>query len=316
MLSYILRNNLRAVKAAIALRKQKQKQVFELTLNGGFGDVILDSQFLLALRDKYPKADIKVYYRDDHGDSDPDPSNFSWGKTRHYTTIDGGKANPITEWLDALCCTNSNVGCCIDVERGIRVYPESVHKLFSGYWRPEKFNKLVNQKVFETHSKSISQVLLQYEAELFGDEVPVVALHLRRNASKIMAMAEEIQQHIPNVRFALLGSSEHQDLPSIDGLNDVVSLIDSYTKGLGTLDVLYLSRKSNLFIGGRGGFELFHWLSEVPSICFFDEMGLQEVRQLWWHPSLWEDNKINKLYLEDSDLSTIWSHVEKASIFK
>jgi len=311
MFRYVLKNNYRAIKSFIALQQQKKKQIFELTLNGGFGDIILDSQFLLALRSKYPKAEINVYYRDDEAIAEP--SNFSWGKTRHYTAKNGENFNPINEWLEALQCVDRYTGCNIDViERGVRVFPESFHKIFGGYWAPEIFNKKINTRIFE---KQIPSETVQYFQKLIFDRnVPVIALHLRRNAPKIIEMACAIQEKYPNAHFILLGSSVHQTLPNTDVLKNQTSLIDSYAKGLNTIELLSITKNVDLFIGGRGGFELFHWLTETPTVCFFDSMGEREISQLWWHPALWEDNKINKLYFSDSKVLDVLDHINHAKV--
>ncbi|MUK29467.1 hypothetical protein GNP44_05035 [Aliivibrio fischeri] len=315
MLRYIINNNIRAFRSAIDLRAQLKSNKIELTLNGGFGDIVLDSQFLMTLRKENPEAEITIYYRDD--ESTADPSNFSWGKTRHYSSSEGEKNNPISEWLKALNCVDEFIGCNIDQsERGIRVYPESFHKIFGGYWTPRQFNENVNSRVFGAHQTRKNKILLQFIHDIYDNETPIVALHLRRNSPKIIELARLIQKKVPKVKFLLLGSSEHQTLPDTSDLLHKISLIDSYSKGLDTLDLLSLTRKVDLFIGGRGGFELFHWLAEVPSVCFFDEMGMKEVKQLWWHRSLWENNRINQLYQTDSNISEIWEHISRESILK
>ncbi|WP_163131643.1 hypothetical protein [Agarivorans sp. Alg241-V36] len=282
-------------------------------MNGGFGDIILDSQFLLTLREQYPKATINVYYRDDEAVAEP--SSFSWGKTRHYTSKDGVSCNPITEWLEALNCVDTYTGCNIDkLERGIRVFPESFHKFFGGYWTPNEFNNKVNTIIFK-NSKS-TNTLEHFNELLFNKCVPIVALHLRRNAQKIVEMACVIQDEFPDVHFVLLGSSEHQTVPDTNMLKNKTSLIDSYSKGLSTLELLSITQRFDLFIGGRGGFELFHWLSETPSVCFFDDMGKREIEQLWWHPSLWINNKINKLYFSDSKLLDVLDHINRSKVLE
>jgi hypothetical protein len=309
MIKYHILNSLRTIKSYLVLKFQILRGHVELTLNGGFGDIVLDSQFLVSIKEKYPRVRVSVYYRDDKCTANPE--GFSWGKTRHYTTKDGTASNPITEWLNSLGAADDVIGCNIDDKTyGVRVYPESFHKFFGGYWSPKLFNSRINKKVFEHHNSQLSAPYEQYRSKIYGEQHNVVVLHLRRNVNKILSCAKKIQDAYPNTLFVILGSTEHQQIPDYSIMKNHVSLVDSYQLGLNTLDVLSLTKRANLFIGGRGGFELFHWLSEVPTVCFFDAMGMQEIKQLWWDKQLWENNIIPHLYDDNTDVSSILETIQ------
>lgn len=320
MIRYHISNIIRVLKNSCSLFYAKKKHFYEFTLNGGFGDVVLDSQFLYKIKGRDKNAYIKVYFRNNF--SAPNKDNFSWGKTRLYETDHGNLANPIYEWLSylkELHIIDEMVGCDIDrKDRGIRLYPESFNVIFGGYISPVMFNDLILTKIFELHDAENRELFNRYRKIIneHRSDNKLVSLHLRRNGEKIIKLAKKIQMENPNTTFILLGSSEHQNIPNIGKLKNVVSLIDSYKLGLDTIDVLKLSSLSDLFVGGRGGFELVHWLRVIPTICFFDEMGFLEIKQKWWDRKLWENNRIKKLYHAHTDVEEVMVDIINKKILK
>ena len=281
-----------------------QKEIV-LTLNGGLGDVILDSMVLLRLRQKFPNKQISIFYRDDNTDSSLE--NFSFGKTRKYSSLDGKKINPIEEWLNALKfigLLDTLTGINIDKNSyGMRIYPEVMRKLIPDY-EPIDFKKNILDKIFEQYYTPSVKVK---EVETILSNNKVVSIHLRRNADLILRLANKLEKkYLPT--FIILGSTEHQKIPKFDFENQI-NLIDSYTKGYNLFDVLYLSSKSDYFIGGRGGFELFHWLIGVKSINFFDQVGFREIETGWWNKNLWESNEIDKLFQTETPINTALKRV-------
>ena len=97
-----------------------------LTLNGGLGDVVLDTQFFYKIKQKYPNKRLIVYFRDNI--DEPNKENFSWGKTRHYQDVNGALINPIVEWLEQVKSVgfiDDYIGTNIDIRTyGVRVFPE------------------------------------------------------------------------------------------------------------------------------------------------------------------------------------------------
>ena len=277
------------------------KKDIVLTLNGGLGDVILDSYFLNQLRLKFPKKKIIIYYRDD--DSEGNAKEFSFGKTRKYMSTDNTRINSIKEWLDCLekiNIINSAHGINIDLNTfGIRIYPEVFCKIFKDY-SPSEFKINIIDKIFKEVYKPTKKVKnIISKTKTYN----TVSLHLRRNSKKIIEFAYEIEKK-HNVLFLILGSTEHQSIPKYKFKNQI-SLLNSYSQNLNLLDVLFISSKSKYFIGGRGGFELFHWLNCVDSINFFDKVGYREIKTGWWNKNLWNKNKVNYLFDTNSKINDV-----------
>ena len=268
----------------------------------------MDSYFFFYLKKKFKEKKIIVYFRDD--DTLSNSSEFSFGKTRKYSTLDDKKINPIKEWLyylKKLALIDEYIGINIDqINHGIRIYPEVINRIMPKYI-PIDFKKNIIDRIFKEcykPTKKVNEILFELKNKF------VVSLHLRRNAKKIIEIAEKTESKIKNVTFLILGSSEHQHIPNYNLLK-TIELIDSYKKGLALLDVLYISKHSNYFIGGRGGFELFHWLNCNPSINIFDEVGYREIFTGWWSKSLWKKNKINQLFNVNHSTNSIVSLINK-----
>lgn len=284
-----------------------RKKELHLTLNGGLGDVILDIYYLSIIKKRYPKCKLIIYYRDD--DLISNPENFSLDITRKYSTVDGERINPILEILSGITEIDNLIGTNIsNYTYGIRVYPAIFRKYF-GYPQPNKFHTYLKNMLIKQDNTRIEKIKKEMSKYNIN-----IALHLRRNSQKILEFAELVEKYNPNVNFILLGSTEHQKIPEIK-LKNTISLIDSYSKNLNLLDVFKISTDCTLFIGGRGGFEVFHWLIKVPTLCFFDDVGFNEIKIGWWDKSLWQQNKINKLFSENSNIEDIYNYEIKNKLF-
>jgi len=277
---------------------------FEIVLVGGLGDIILGTQFINEIKRNNPNCHLKLYYRDD--DSLANPVNFSWGSTRKYASLSGEMNNPIREWVNCFYVFDEAIGCDIDkIENVTRFYPPQLG-VKQGYSLPNEYNEKYLESFFQNFSLRNKAFDIYSELSDIRDRgSKIICLHLRRNANKVLDFANHLQHSGIKCHFILLGSSEHQSIPDISGLINTTNLIDSYSKGLNTIELLKITRQSDLFIGGRGGFELFHWLSEVPSINFFDPHGMIEVSSYLWPESLWKENIINKLFNEKSENNKI-----------
>jgi hypothetical protein len=283
------------------------KKELHLTLNGGLGDVILDLFYIQKIKKKYKNCKIIVYYRDDN--SIPNPLNFSWGSTRKYSSSNGENINPISEILVNMKEIDNLIGTNIDnYTYGIRVFPEYFRKYFN-YPEPNLMKPVLVSVLDKHTNKNVDDILKQMNSFDIN-----ISLHLRRNANKVLALAQLIEKNYENVNFILLGSSEHQSIPDIK-LKNYISLIDSYKQNKYLMDIFLISTNCDLFIGGRGGFEAFHWLYKTPTICFFDDMGLDELKRGWWSEELWKQNLIKKLYLTESNLEEIFNNEIKNKIF-
>ncbi|NVK00400.1 MAG: hypothetical protein HWE12_02560 [Oceanospirillaceae bacterium] len=292
----------------ISFKRALNQKKLVLTLNGGFGDVVLSVQFIKAIKEKNRDLKVTVYYRDNLMESSPE--NYSWGKTRHFLKTDGSRVNPIKEWLEACHVADEIIGADIDSHTyGYRMYPEVMSRKFFGYLSPEAYRDRILKNVLYFDNMSIA-ARRKYTSSIKNNKLNI-AIHLRRNSEKIIEIAKILQKKY-DPTFIVLGSTEHQVVPDLTELTNKVILLDSYKQGISTLDVLTISTSCSLFIGGRGGFELVHWLAGTPSICVFDDMGFKEIEQGWWDPALWTNNSINQLF-RDSDPNTLI--VDKVSAY-
>jgi hypothetical protein len=278
------------------LRKRK------IILHGGLGDAILLTQFLKSEIEKIKNRKIEVYFRDDVQIEKGKPENYSWGKTRHYTGLGDQLNNPIKEWLDNFSFIKLKFGCDVTLEKGEYWIPEFVQKKFGGYLIPEEFNNQLIKRYLGKNRVSVEKAKQFIKTNGLENKF-IVGIHFRRQSEKIYELYQMMLKKYPNIYFIAMGSTEHEIIPELK--ERTISLIDSYKIGLDVNDVFNIGRHMNLYIGGRGGFELFYWLCEIPSINFFDEIGMLEIERKWWDKNLWEKNKISELFNEFSELDRI-----------
>jgi hypothetical protein len=124
-----------------------------------------------------------------------------------------------------------------------------------------------------------------------------VAAHLRRSAEEIAALVQELDrsQFGRLSAVALMGSRRHESVPDLNtGRVKVIDLTDNYEKGISIMPLLQTIRSADLFLGGRGGFEIFALASGAPALTVFDEDGWWEQRRLW-PQRLWHENPLGCL---------------------
>ena len=299
--------------------KYKKKIVF--AVEGGLGDLMTATQFVNHFKEKWPDCYVVVYCKDDNVKASPD--DFSWGRTRKYRTSDGGLANPSLEWIknfdkvDEIIGLEQEIfGCDFDDVDVISFHPTYVGA-YRGFMPVAKFktqyldHKLLSLQLSPTAADVLQSILIHKES--FGKKI--VTLHLRRNAEHIIEFAAFLQTHFSNLFFIFLGSTEHQNIPSIPSNLNGISLIDSYeTQGINTVEVLRISSECDLFIGGRGGFEIFHYLNKKPSINFFDEHGEVEICALIFPPSFFKENPFGRPYDDKEPFSKILEKINTTGL--
>jgi hypothetical protein len=126
-----------------------------------------------------------------------------------------------------------------------------------------------------------------------------VAVHLRRSAEQIAELVHELDRAdlARETTVAVLGSRRHEAIPELLCRRiELVDLTDNYEKGLGIMPLLQLIRDADLFIGGRGGFELFALVAGTPALTVFDDDGWWEQRRLW-PQRLWNENLLGAFVL-------------------
>ena len=144
-----------------------------------------------------------------------------------------------------------------------------------------------------------------------------ISIHFRRNAEKLNELYKLIIENrfMENyVKVIAMGSTEHQMI-SILNKNKTISVIDSYKKGIYLRSLLCIGLKTNLFLGGRGGFETFFKYAGIPSINLFDQIGFEEIEcGLFGDKLLWQDDgvlDVNKFNAHDIFESKIIPQFEK-----
>ena len=141
-----------------------------------------------------------------------------------------------------------------------------------------------------------------------------IAAHLRRSAEHIAALIDELDRSElgASVVVAVLGSRGHETIPNLTcDRVELLDLTDNYETGISIMPLLHTVRTADLFIGGRGGFELFALVAGVPAITVFDEDGWWERRRLW-PLRLWSENPLG-VFLESADFEpkkVFQAHVE------
>lgn len=273
------------------MHQARKRKYVEFGVRGGLGDVIMGTQFVNLIKDKIPDCRIKIFHHDSN--DKPNPLKMSFGSVRKYTSKDGTKIDPILEWfqniynIDEIESVNKT-----EFKRKLSFYPHAVGA-FLKYKNPEFVNKYYFKKKFNDISFNLPASKVNLELlELKKNGYKIISVHLRRNINKIIELVKKIDEQQRNVHFIILGSTEHDPLPNLPDLKSSTSLVDSYKKNIGTLELLAIARNSDLYIGGRGGFECFFWLSEIPSINIFDDYGYFEKDCLMWPKMLWKNNEI------------------------
>jgi hypothetical protein len=124
-----------------------------------------------------------------------------------------------------------------------------------------------------------------------------VAVHLRRSAAEIASLVDELDRSEfgPRSAVAVMGSRHHEVIPELSPRRiKLIDLTDNYEKGVPIMPLLQTIRSADLFLGGRGGFEIFALASGVPAVTVFDEDGWWEQRRLWPR-RLWSENPLGCL---------------------
>ena len=122
--------------------------------------------------------------------------------------------------------------------------------------------------------------------------------HLRRSADEIVALLQQLDASAlaPACAVAVVGSRRHEPIPDVPFSQiELIDLTDNYEQGIAIMPLLQTVRMADLFLGGRGGFELFALAARVPALTVFDEDGWWEQRRLW-PKRLWDENPLGAFF--------------------
>ena len=270
----------------------KKKRIIKL--EGGIGDLIYNLILLQKIiKDpKYKNIKFECYYDDDNIISN-NKKNHSLGSLRLMQNNNNQIINFRKEIIEI-----------IEDDNNITFTGIKLQKVFGESWFPDNFwsmnienpnfkdfNKLFIDKI--KNSKKLNKISNIFKNKQFNKKY-LICLHIRRSAAEIINLANLLNNNYKfikkEIHFILLGSSEH-DYINTELMNfEYTSLIDSYTKGFNTLDILNLILTCNFYIGGRGGFELFSWYCKTPTINFFDNRGFREINNNSFPINIIKDN--------------------------
>jgi len=273
--------------------RDRRRGVRTFAIHGEFGDAVLALPFLRGERRRHPGQRIVVVMKGQRSGvssrSKRDP--LSEAGVRLMTDKGGQSVNFLREFW-------SRVPFVDEVREG------DVGDVRFRYWQAQPAFGLQGRTVGPCDYRPFMDQLFTDEdrrqAEAIWTESgrPIrVAAHLRRSATEIAALVQELDRSELGrlSAVALLGSRRHESVPDLDtGRIKVIDLTDNYEKGVSIMPLLQAIRSADLFLGGRGGFEIFALASGVPALTVFDEDGWWEQRRLW-PQRLWDENPLGRL---------------------
>ncbi len=224
-----------------------------------------------------------------------DPKKYGWGATRLEKTKNRRRINPIADFLENISFIDEKTGGD-PTKADDYWFPDKVFRERWGrHLKPSEYNKLLFPEIFCQKDKN--QASKFWHSHKLDNQF-VIAFHFRRASDKIAKVYKLIKNYSKQkkIKCICLGSSLNQELPKIN-LKGSINLIDNYSKGVPLRTLYKIIFKCNLFIGGRGSFEHFFWLAQVPSINFIDKYALEKDQNAFgtWIPELWSQNRFKEI---------------------
>ncbi len=278
--------------------RDRQNDVLRYAIHGEFGDALLALPFLYSKRRQCPQRRLEVLIKSSASGTVRRSADdaFSEGRLRLMAAPSGGSVNFLAEFW-------SQVGFVDGVQEG------DVEDPRHHYWQPQPAIGLRGHTVGPGDYRPFLGGMFTDEDRRAAQEIwarserPIrVAVHLRRSAEQIAALIDELDRSEfgASVVVALLGSRGHETIPNLScNRVELLDLTDNYEKGISIMPLLQTLRTADLFIGGRGGFELFALVAAVPAITVFGEDGWWERRRLW-PLRLWSENPLG-VFLESAN---------------
>ena len=279
-------------------RADRRRGVLRYALHGEFGDALLALPFLYRAWRRHPDRRIEIVIKATASGalsrSAGDP--LSEGNVRLMATASGQPVNFLLEFWSRVPFVD-------------RVREGDVGDPREHYWQPQPALALQGQTAGPSDYRPFLDELFTSDDRRQAEGIwtragrPVrVAAHLRRSADQIAALVSEIGRSElgPATAVAIMGSRRHEPIPDVPPHHaEVLDLTDNYEKGISIMPLLQTIRAADLFIGGRGGFELFALAAGVPALTVFDDDGWWEQRRLW-PERLWSENPLGVL-IESAD---------------
>ncbi len=266
-----------------------------IKLEGGIGDLVYNLIILqrLLANEKYKKYFFICYYPDGSKEQVLDKNNHSLGSLRLMKDQKNKVINFRKELIDIIIKKNERLAFKgIDLKKinGESWFPDNFWIL--NYPNPNfsEFNTNFFEKITNNNSTEKINKIIRSENNQY-----ILTLHLRRSAKNIISLSNLVSKYKnkinKNIKFIILGSNEHDNIPLNKIEFEYISILDSYTKGYNTIDIINVIKSSNFFIGGRGGFELISWYANIPTINFFDNRGFREINNNFFPINIINSNK-------------------------
>lgn len=272
-------------------RDDQRAGVRRYAIHGEFGDALLALPFLHFQRWLHPDERLAVVIRGEAGGAavrtagDP----YSESALRVMSAGDGHHSvNFLREFWQSVPFLD-------EVSEG------DIHDPSLRYWQPQPAFTFGGKSVGPSDYAPFLEGLFSQDDRCRAEALwarssrPLrIVLHLRRSAAFIVELAATLDttELGANAAFAVVGSRKHEQIPDLTCLQaGVLDLTDNYEKGIAVMPLLQVIRTADLFIGGRGGFELFALVAATPAITVFDEDGWWEQRRLW-PQRLWDENPL------------------------
>ena len=284
-----------------------KKEIY-ISFQSGFGDMLETYPYYRKAKEKFPMH--KIYAVIHH----PDFCKFkemSFCKGS-FLNVNGKKIDYVKEFID----TNPSIdGIIYDDCWGdgyIYGHPFILKDILGFAFDKQSFSQ-DTPYLFNEEDKNLGD---KYIINNKLDSGKTVAIHFKTAKEKIIKiinfMLTDEYFKYKKLNFLLFGvvESDLELLILSHGFN-VVNISNSYLKGITTRQLIYIASKSNLFLGGRGGFNAIYYLLDVPTINIFDEQGVQEIENGMWPSNLWKENRIKRLYFEKDENSLIIKDIKK-----
>lgn len=268
-----------------------------IAIHGGFGDLLLIYPFFRRWKQKHPKQRLIAVYHDD--EKQRFKTTAGW-KPIKLQLPNGEKINPLKDFLSSSPHIDEIRPGDVWDDGYDYWFPPLVAHRFGGYYSPRQYQDLMLEIFTQDDIEYAESFWERHRLESSF----VVALHFRTSIECVYDLYERVQsykQMQDHLRFLLLGSTSHEEIP-IDRIRSddrLIDLTNNYSKGITIRRLLAICKRADLFLGGRGGFDLFFWLAMVPTINIFDLQGRGELQKLWPR-FLWEENYFPKLFWNDS----------------
>jgi hypothetical protein len=272
------------------LKKNRDACLMYVSVIGGFGDMLMLYPYIKKIKKKHNKT-LVIVLNNKHLNK---YSNLSYSPSRIFK-IDGVKVDFVREFLER----NPGIDF-INYGDGWGNGYEYAYIPFLREEYGEQFTKSSFKDDLENlfiHKDFFSVKEFSYRKKIQDNE-KYITFYFKTSEKVLSEVFLKYISINKNKKIIILGSPSKKVLDIIKfNKKRYIDLTNSYSSGLDTMALLLFVKKySEIFIGGRGGFEAFFLLVGTPSVNVFDIQGKQEWNDGLWSAELWRDNFIKEPY--------------------